>query len=109
MSEPSDGLEWANLPCFLSAFLLCLFPFWHLFSADFSDGVLSWVGTRGVSAHRGTSRFCRFNDKVKHIKILTKDGCFYIAESRLFKSVLVRYFCNCCSVDCKHLDISVYL
>lgn len=32
----------------------------------------------------------RFNDKVKHIKILTKDGCFYIAESRLFKSVLVK-------------------
>uniref|UniRef100_A0A3Q3BDL7 Vav 3 guanine nucleotide exchange factor b n=1 Tax=Kryptolebias marmoratus TaxID=37003 RepID=A0A3Q3BDL7_KRYMA len=30
----------------------------------------------------------KFNDKVKHIKILTKDGCFYIAESRLFKTVL---------------------
>uniref|UniRef100_A0A3B3I8V9 Vav 3 guanine nucleotide exchange factor b n=1 Tax=Oryzias latipes TaxID=8090 RepID=A0A3B3I8V9_ORYLA len=28
------------------------------------------------------------NDKVKHIKILTKDGGFYIAESRLFKTVL---------------------
>uniref|UniRef100_A0A7N6BX63 Vav 3 guanine nucleotide exchange factor b n=1 Tax=Anabas testudineus TaxID=64144 RepID=A0A7N6BX63_ANATE len=36
----------------------------------------------------------RFNDKVKHIKILTKDGCFYIAESRLFKTVLdlVEYY-----------------
>uniref|UniRef100_A0A3Q2CX39 Osteoclast-stimulating factor 1 n=1 Tax=Cyprinodon variegatus TaxID=28743 RepID=A0A3Q2CX39_CYPVA len=36
----------------------------------------------------------KFNDKVKHIKILTKDGCFYIAESRLFKSVLelVEYY-----------------
>lgn len=32
----------------------------------------------------------RFSDKVKHIKILTKDGCFYIAESRLFKTVLVK-------------------
>ncbi|XP_061587730.1 guanine nucleotide exchange factor VAV3-like isoform X2 [Cololabis saira] len=30
----------------------------------------------------------KFNDKVKHIKILTKDGGFYIAESRLFKTVL---------------------
>ncbi|KAM6989223.1 guanine nucleotide exchange factor VAV3b isoform 2-T2 [Tautogolabrus adspersus] len=30
----------------------------------------------------------KFNEKVKHIKILTKDGCFYIAESRLFKTVL---------------------
>ncbi|KAM4605318.1 guanine nucleotide exchange factor VAV3-like [Polymixia lowei] len=30
----------------------------------------------------------KFNEEVKHIKILTKDGCFYIAESRLFKSVL---------------------
>uniref|UniRef100_A0A8C5I3V6 Guanine nucleotide exchange factor VAV3-like n=1 Tax=Gouania willdenowi TaxID=441366 RepID=A0A8C5I3V6_GOUWI len=30
----------------------------------------------------------KFNDKVKHIKVLTRDGCFYIAESRLFKSVL---------------------
>ncbi|XP_071771046.1 guanine nucleotide exchange factor VAV3-like isoform X1 [Centroberyx gerrardi] len=36
----------------------------------------------------------KFNDEVKHIKILTKDGCFYIAESRLFKSVLdlVEYY-----------------
>ncbi|XP_078791551.1 guanine nucleotide exchange factor VAV3 isoform X7 [Oryzias latipes] len=30
----------------------------------------------------------KFSDKVKHIKILTKDGGFYIAESRLFKTVL---------------------
>ncbi|KAF7652481.1 hypothetical protein LDENG_00096210 [Lucifuga dentata] len=36
----------------------------------------------------------KFNDKIKHIKILTRDGCFYIAESRLFKSVLdlVEYY-----------------
>uniref|UniRef100_A0A3B4U5A2 Vav 3 guanine nucleotide exchange factor b n=1 Tax=Seriola dumerili TaxID=41447 RepID=A0A3B4U5A2_SERDU len=36
----------------------------------------------------------KFNDKIKHIKILTKDGCFYIAESRLFKTVLdlVEYY-----------------
>ncbi|XP_076004910.1 guanine nucleotide exchange factor VAV3-like isoform X1 [Genypterus blacodes] len=36
----------------------------------------------------------KFNEKVRHIKILTKDGCFYIAESRLFKSVLdlVEYY-----------------
>ncbi|XP_045908830.1 guanine nucleotide exchange factor VAV3-like isoform X3 [Micropterus dolomieu] len=36
----------------------------------------------------------KFNDKVKHIKILTKDCCFYIAESRLFKTVLdlVEYY-----------------
>ncbi|KAM8850976.1 guanine nucleotide exchange factor VAV3-like isoform 3-T3 [Spinachia spinachia] len=36
----------------------------------------------------------KFNDKVKHIKILTKDGCFYITESRLFKTVLdlVEYY-----------------
>uniref|UniRef100_A0A674BJ77 Vav 3 guanine nucleotide exchange factor b n=1 Tax=Salmo trutta TaxID=8032 RepID=A0A674BJ77_SALTR len=30
----------------------------------------------------------KFNDEVKHIKILTKNGCFYIAETRLFKTVL---------------------
>lgn len=47
----------------------------------------------------------RFNDKVRHIKILTKDGCFYIAESRLFKTVLVRYFYTCCS---EHLDVILY-
>ncbi|RVE62089.1 hypothetical protein OJAV_G00177490 [Oryzias javanicus] len=36
----------------------------------------------------------KFSDKVKHIKILTKDGSFYIAESRLFKTVqdLVDYY-----------------
>uniref|UniRef100_A0A8C7XN50 Guanine nucleotide exchange factor VAV3 n=1 Tax=Oryzias sinensis TaxID=183150 RepID=A0A8C7XN50_9TELE len=34
----------------------------------------------------------RFSDKVKHIKILTKDGGFYIAESRLFKTELVDYY-----------------
>uniref|UniRef100_A0A672JRA9 Guanine nucleotide exchange factor VAV3-like n=1 Tax=Salarias fasciatus TaxID=181472 RepID=A0A672JRA9_SALFA len=36
----------------------------------------------------------KFNDKVKHIKILTKDGGFYIAETRLFKTVLdlVEYY-----------------
>ncbi|XP_067108736.1 guanine nucleotide exchange factor VAV3b isoform X1 [Osmerus mordax] len=30
----------------------------------------------------------KFNNEVKHIKILTKDGCFYIAENRLFRTVL---------------------
>ncbi|XP_034039572.1 guanine nucleotide exchange factor VAV3-like isoform X2 [Thalassophryne amazonica] len=36
----------------------------------------------------------KFSDKVKHIKILTKNGCFYVAERRLFKSVLdlVEYY-----------------
>uniref|UniRef100_A0A669EDI0 Vav 3 guanine nucleotide exchange factor b n=1 Tax=Oreochromis niloticus TaxID=8128 RepID=A0A669EDI0_ORENI len=36
----------------------------------------------------------KFNDKVKHIKILTKDGGFYIAETRVFKTVLdlVEYY-----------------
>ncbi|KAM7400267.1 hypothetical protein PAMA_004798 [Pampus argenteus] len=36
----------------------------------------------------------KFNGKVKHIKIQAKDGCFYIAESRLFKTVLdlVEYY-----------------
>uniref|UniRef100_A0A8C6UPU1 Vav 3 guanine nucleotide exchange factor b n=1 Tax=Neogobius melanostomus TaxID=47308 RepID=A0A8C6UPU1_9GOBI len=36
----------------------------------------------------------KFSDKVKHIKILTKDSCFYIAEARLFKTVqeLVEYY-----------------
>ncbi|KAJ3594495.1 hypothetical protein NHX12_003802 [Muraenolepis orangiensis] len=36
----------------------------------------------------------KFNDEVKHIKILTREGCFYIAESRLFKSLLdlVEYY-----------------
>ncbi|XP_049603682.1 guanine nucleotide exchange factor VAV3 isoform X1 [Syngnathus scovelli] len=36
----------------------------------------------------------KFNDRVKHIKILTKDGSFYIAESRLFKTLLdlVEYY-----------------
>uniref|UniRef100_A0A3Q4MR28 Vav 3 guanine nucleotide exchange factor b n=1 Tax=Neolamprologus brichardi TaxID=32507 RepID=A0A3Q4MR28_NEOBR len=34
----------------------------------------------------------KFNDKVKHIKILTKDGGFYIAESRVFKTDLVEYY-----------------
>ncbi|XP_056453037.1 guanine nucleotide exchange factor VAV3-like isoform X2 [Gadus chalcogrammus] len=36
----------------------------------------------------------KFNDEVKHIKILTKEGWFYIAETRLFKSLLdlVEYY-----------------
>ncbi|XP_068197474.1 guanine nucleotide exchange factor VAV3-like isoform X2 [Antennarius striatus] len=36
----------------------------------------------------------KFNNKVKHIKILTKEGCFYIADSRLFRTVLdlVEYY-----------------
>ncbi|XP_075878053.1 guanine nucleotide exchange factor VAV3b isoform X2 [Nelusetta ayraudi] len=36
----------------------------------------------------------KFSDKVKHIKILTKDSCFYIAEGRLFRTVqdLVEYY-----------------
>ncbi|KAG7229048.1 hypothetical protein INR49_013167 [Caranx melampygus] len=36
----------------------------------------------------------KFNDKIKHIKILTRDCCFYIAESRLFRTVLdlVEYY-----------------
>ncbi|XP_058615158.1 guanine nucleotide exchange factor VAV3b isoform X2 [Onychostoma macrolepis] len=36
----------------------------------------------------------KYNNDVKHIKILTKEGCFYIAESRTFKTVLglVEYY-----------------
>ncbi|XP_072525083.1 guanine nucleotide exchange factor VAV3b isoform X2 [Salminus brasiliensis] len=36
----------------------------------------------------------KYNDEVKHIKILTKDGCFYIAEGRTFKTMLglVEYY-----------------
>uniref|UniRef100_A0A8C7KZC9 Vav guanine nucleotide exchange factor 3 n=1 Tax=Oncorhynchus kisutch TaxID=8019 RepID=A0A8C7KZC9_ONCKI len=34
----------------------------------------------------------KFNDEVKHIKILTKNECFYIAETRLFKTDLVDYY-----------------
>uniref|UniRef100_A0AAR2KVP9 Vav 3 guanine nucleotide exchange factor b n=1 Tax=Pygocentrus nattereri TaxID=42514 RepID=A0AAR2KVP9_PYGNA len=36
----------------------------------------------------------KYNNEVKHIKILTRDGCFYIAESRTFKTVqgLVEYY-----------------
>uniref|UniRef100_A0A671M812 Guanine nucleotide exchange factor VAV3-like n=1 Tax=Sinocyclocheilus anshuiensis TaxID=1608454 RepID=A0A671M812_9TELE len=36
----------------------------------------------------------KYNNDVKHIKILTKEGCFYIAESRMFKTVLglVEYY-----------------
>ncbi|XP_028974679.2 guanine nucleotide exchange factor VAV3 isoform X2 [Esox lucius] len=36
----------------------------------------------------------KFKDEVKHIKILTKSGSFYIAETRLFKTVLelVEYY-----------------
>lgn len=31
----------------------------------------------------------RYNNDVKHIKILTREGCFYIAENRKFRSILV--------------------
>uniref|UniRef100_A0A8C1Q112 Vav 3 guanine nucleotide exchange factor b n=1 Tax=Cyprinus carpio TaxID=7962 RepID=A0A8C1Q112_CYPCA len=36
----------------------------------------------------------KYNNDVKHIKILTKEGCFYIAESRTFRTVLelVEYY-----------------
>uniref|UniRef100_G3NBI3 Vav guanine nucleotide exchange factor 3 n=1 Tax=Gasterosteus aculeatus aculeatus TaxID=481459 RepID=G3NBI3_GASAC len=30
----------------------------------------------------------KYNNDVKHIKILTKDGCFYIAENKKFRSIL---------------------
>ncbi|KAM4641367.1 guanine nucleotide exchange factor VAV3 isoform 2-T2 [Discoglossus pictus] len=36
----------------------------------------------------------KYNNEVKHIKILTRDGCFHIAENRKFKSLmeLVEYY-----------------
>ncbi|XP_073774365.1 guanine nucleotide exchange factor VAV3b isoform X2 [Danio rerio] len=36
----------------------------------------------------------KYNNDVKHLKVLTKEGCFYIAESRTFKNVLglVEYY-----------------
>lgn len=34
----------------------------------------------------------RYNNDVKHIKILTKEGCFYIAENKKFRSILVSPF-----------------
>lgn len=30
----------------------------------------------------------KYNNDVKHIKILTKEGCFYIAENKKFRSIL---------------------
>lgn len=93
-------------------FCFC-FCFLYLFPADLSDGSMSHLD-RNARHQRSMRRisfwvfFCRFNEKVKHIKILTKDGCFYIAESRLFKTVLVRYFYTCRNVDCKHLDVILY-
>uniref|UniRef100_A0A8C7ZP29 Guanine nucleotide exchange factor VAV3 n=1 Tax=Oryzias sinensis TaxID=183150 RepID=A0A8C7ZP29_9TELE len=30
----------------------------------------------------------KYNNDVKHIKILTKDGCYYIAENKKFRSIL---------------------
>lgn len=34
----------------------------------------------------------RYNNDVKHIKILTKEGCFHIAENKKFRSILVSLF-----------------
>uniref|UniRef100_A0A7N6B5U1 Vav guanine nucleotide exchange factor 3 n=1 Tax=Anabas testudineus TaxID=64144 RepID=A0A7N6B5U1_ANATE len=36
----------------------------------------------------------RYNNDVKHIKILTKEGCFYIAENKKFRSIieLIEYY-----------------
>lgn len=31
----------------------------------------------------------RYNNEVKHIKILTRDGFFHIAENRKFKNLMV--------------------
>lgn len=54
----------------------------------------------GINARLGRPQFIspfssrRFSDKVKHIKILTKDSSFYIAEGRLFRTVLVGFSCK---------------
>ena len=37
----------------------------------------------------------RYNNDVKHIKILTKEGCFHIAENKKFRSILVSLFSPC--------------
>lgn len=97
--------------------LWCFSCLLYLFLTEPSNGSMSHL-ERNVQHPRSLRHittppplpffYCRFNDKVKHIKILTKDGCFYIAESRLFKTVLVRYFYTCCSIDCKHLDVILY-
>ena len=34
----------------------------------------------------------RYNNDVKHIKILAKDGCFHIAENKRFRSILVSIY-----------------
>lgn len=34
----------------------------------------------------------RYNNDVKHIKILTKEGCFYIAENKKFRNISVSLF-----------------
>lgn len=63
---------------------------WRSVQTSTSSWRLNWRGTMySWSSRRVFFILLRINDKVKHIKILTKDGCFYIAESRLFKSVLV--------------------
>lgn len=37
----------------------------------------------------------RYNNDVKHIKILTHDGCFHIAENKKFRSILVSHSLSC--------------
>lgn len=66
--------------------------YWQTGQADLCDGSQQRPDESASSSSAVHLSFLlhRFSDKVKHIKILTKDGCFYIAESRLFKTVLVK-------------------
>uniref|UniRef100_A0A7N6BUL0 Vav guanine nucleotide exchange factor 3 n=1 Tax=Anabas testudineus TaxID=64144 RepID=A0A7N6BUL0_ANATE len=47
-----------------------------------------------VSSTSFLSSTLQYNNDVKHIKILTKEGCFYIAENKKFRSIieLIEYY-----------------
>lgn len=47
----------------------------------------------------------RYNNDVKHIKILAKEGCFHITENRKFRSILVSADFNDSYTDVKNYFI----
>jgi hypothetical protein len=48
----------------------------------------------------------RYNNDVKHIKILAKDGCFHIAENKRFRSILVSIHMK---QEVRRILVSVYI
>uniref|UniRef100_A0A8C4II85 Vav guanine nucleotide exchange factor 3 n=1 Tax=Dicentrarchus labrax TaxID=13489 RepID=A0A8C4II85_DICLA len=88
---PSNAVK--PCPCFMSLWLLCCRYAGPMERLQAEAELINRVNSTYLVRHRSKEYTeyaisIKYNNDVKHIKILTKEGCFHIAENKKFRSIL---------------------